>query len=235
VRDAIITILIAGHETTALALAWGLSDIVPRPHVVERLTDELKKVNGEGPPESEHLRLPAFATLIFWLVMSATPALMAILARIVDLRTATKPSFMRLILRWVSPFLLSYTCGVDYLWIALSRRKQAVHDVIARTGVIHESEQIGSGERARPNSRVVPIYIAIAVAFRVKNSEGMRVTGSASRATPWLRGQDVGRDHGRMRGAGTPGMLGADGVGAIDGAAAGAGVVPAGTLYVVGV
>jgi cytochrome P450 len=55
VRDALITILIAGHDTTALALAWALADIVPRPEVVDRLTDELRRVTGGGPPEAEHL------------------------------------------------------------------------------------------------------------------------------------------------------------------------------------
>jgi cytochrome P450 len=55
VRDALITILIAGHDTTALALAWALTDILPRPEVVDRLADELKRVTGGGPPEAEHL------------------------------------------------------------------------------------------------------------------------------------------------------------------------------------
>jgi cytochrome P450 family 135 len=55
VRDAIITILIAGHETTALALSWALADIVPRPEVVEHLTGELRRITGGGPPEAEHL------------------------------------------------------------------------------------------------------------------------------------------------------------------------------------
>jgi cytochrome P450 len=55
VRDAMITILLAGHDTTALALAWALAEIVPRPEVVERLTDELRRVTGGGPPEAEQL------------------------------------------------------------------------------------------------------------------------------------------------------------------------------------
>ena len=55
VRDAIITILIAGHDTTALALAWALIEIVPRPDVVAHLTDELRRVTGGGPPEAEQL------------------------------------------------------------------------------------------------------------------------------------------------------------------------------------
>ena len=54
-RDALITILIAGHDTTALALAWALVDLAPRPEVVDRVTDELGRVTGGGPPEAEHL------------------------------------------------------------------------------------------------------------------------------------------------------------------------------------
>jgi cytochrome P450 len=55
VRDALITILIAGHDTTALALAWALADIVPCPEVVDHLDVELRRVTGGEPPEAEHL------------------------------------------------------------------------------------------------------------------------------------------------------------------------------------
>jgi len=55
VRDALITILIAGHDTTALALAWALVDIVPCPEVLDRLADELRQVTNGEPPDAEHL------------------------------------------------------------------------------------------------------------------------------------------------------------------------------------
>jgi cytochrome P450 len=55
VRDAIITILIAGHDTTALALSWALIEIVPRQDVVSQLTNELRRVTGGGAPEAEQL------------------------------------------------------------------------------------------------------------------------------------------------------------------------------------
>src|SRR3954454_20825736 len=58
VRDALITILIAGHDTTSLALAWALAEIAGRPEVVDRLADELRRVTGGGPPEAEHLPAP---------------------------------------------------------------------------------------------------------------------------------------------------------------------------------
>jgi cytochrome P450 len=55
VRDALITILIAGHETTALALSWALVEIAMHPEVVDRVCDELARVTGGGPPAAEHL------------------------------------------------------------------------------------------------------------------------------------------------------------------------------------
>src|SRR3954462_8985236 len=55
VRDALITILIAGHDTTALALSWALAEIAGHPEVVDRLSDELTRITGGGPPEEVHL------------------------------------------------------------------------------------------------------------------------------------------------------------------------------------
>jgi cytochrome P450 len=55
VRDALITILIAGHDTTALALSWALVEIAEHPEVLDRLVDELRRVTGGGPPEAGHL------------------------------------------------------------------------------------------------------------------------------------------------------------------------------------
>src|SRR5947209_282241 len=55
VRDALITILIAGHDTTALALSWALAELAGHPGVVDRLADELARVTGGGPPEAGHL------------------------------------------------------------------------------------------------------------------------------------------------------------------------------------
>jgi unspecific monooxygenase len=55
VRDSLITILIAGHDTTALALAWALAEIAEHAEVVDRLIDELGRVTCGGPPEAEHL------------------------------------------------------------------------------------------------------------------------------------------------------------------------------------
>lgn len=59
IRDALLTLIVAGHDTTAIALAWAVAEIVPRPDVLARLTDELKSVCG-GPPAAEHLSRLAY-------------------------------------------------------------------------------------------------------------------------------------------------------------------------------
>lgn len=55
IRDAVVTLLLAGHDTTALALAWALEQIVPREDVANRLTDELHHVCGGGLPRADQL------------------------------------------------------------------------------------------------------------------------------------------------------------------------------------
>src|SRR5262249_14823948 len=51
----VVTLLLAGHDTTALALAWALEQIVPREDVVGRITAELRQVTGGGPPRADQL------------------------------------------------------------------------------------------------------------------------------------------------------------------------------------
>jgi cytochrome P450 len=41
-RDELVTLLVAGHETTATALAWALERLVRHPAALERLTEEVR-------------------------------------------------------------------------------------------------------------------------------------------------------------------------------------------------
>jgi cytochrome P450 len=41
-RDQLMTILLAGHETTAVALSWAVDEIVRRPAVLGRILEEVK-------------------------------------------------------------------------------------------------------------------------------------------------------------------------------------------------
>jgi cytochrome P450 len=58
-RDEVITLLLAGHETTALNLSWAWYLLALYPEVEGRLHAELDQVLGEGRPSPEHLaKLP---------------------------------------------------------------------------------------------------------------------------------------------------------------------------------
>ncbi|WP_445148245.1 cytochrome P450 [Baekduia sp. Peel2402] len=46
-RDELVTLLVAGHETTATALAWALERLVRHPAMLERLTDEVRADEGD--------------------------------------------------------------------------------------------------------------------------------------------------------------------------------------------
>ena len=60
-RDELITLLLAGHETTATALSWALHWLATRPEVRQRLLHEIQEASTEPgkPPElATLLRLP---------------------------------------------------------------------------------------------------------------------------------------------------------------------------------
>lgn len=52
VRDQLLTLLFAGHETTAIALAWALHWIHATPGVLDRLRDELATLGPEPDPDA---------------------------------------------------------------------------------------------------------------------------------------------------------------------------------------
>jgi cytochrome P450 len=56
-RDEVITLLTAGHETTTLALAWTCFLIATRPDVVERMTAETAFLNGRTPAYDDLMKL----------------------------------------------------------------------------------------------------------------------------------------------------------------------------------
>jgi cytochrome P450 len=55
IRDAVITLLLAGHDTTSLALAWALEQIVPRADVMQNIAAELQRGCDGSLPQAEQL------------------------------------------------------------------------------------------------------------------------------------------------------------------------------------
>lgn len=54
-RDEIVTLFLAGHETTALALTWTLYLVSLHPDVEARIVEELDRVVGSDTPDARHL------------------------------------------------------------------------------------------------------------------------------------------------------------------------------------
>jgi cytochrome P450 len=54
-RDELMTLLIAGHESTATAICWTFECLLANSAATERVTRELREVCGSEPPAPEHL------------------------------------------------------------------------------------------------------------------------------------------------------------------------------------
>ncbi|HEV3173280.1 MAG TPA: cytochrome P450 [Actinocrinis sp.] len=64
-RDEVMTLLVAGHETTANALAWTLYQVTAHPHVDARLAEEIRATVGDGLPTAQDLgRMPYLRQVI---------------------------------------------------------------------------------------------------------------------------------------------------------------------------
>ena len=55
IRDALMTVLLAGHDTTSVALAWVFREVLERPDVVAAIRAEVFRVTCGAPVATEHL------------------------------------------------------------------------------------------------------------------------------------------------------------------------------------
>lgn len=64
IQDEVITIFLAGHETTAVALTWLVHCLNENPEVVEKLLEEEKQVLDGRSPELEDLRALEYTRMV---------------------------------------------------------------------------------------------------------------------------------------------------------------------------
>lgn len=81
-RDELMTLLVAGHETTASAMAWGLYWIHRLPEVKEKLLQELATL-GDNPDPMEIVRLP-YLNAVCNETLRITPVAMLSFPRVVQ-------------------------------------------------------------------------------------------------------------------------------------------------------
>ena len=80
-RDELFTLMIAGHDTTATAMAWALYWIHQNPEVLEKLLQELDTL-GDSPDPMSIFRLP-YLTAVCNETLRITPVVMLTLPRVV--------------------------------------------------------------------------------------------------------------------------------------------------------
>ncbi len=85
--------------------------------------------------------LPILLLLVFWRFRGATPGKMAISARIVDARMLADPAAWQLLVRFIVLAISLIPLGVVLIWVAFDRRKQGLHDKLARTVVIYSKQR----------------------------------------------------------------------------------------------
>jgi cytochrome P450 len=65
VRDEVMTMLLAGHETTSLALSWAWYLLATHPEARSRLAREVHDVLGDRPPTFDDLERLTFTRMVF--------------------------------------------------------------------------------------------------------------------------------------------------------------------------
>ena len=71
--DQVAIFFLAGHETSASALAWGLYCLALTPDVQDRIADEVRAVAGNGPPSFEAVAKLHFTRDVFREVLRLYP------------------------------------------------------------------------------------------------------------------------------------------------------------------
>ncbi|MCB9797773.1 MAG: cytochrome P450 [Alphaproteobacteria bacterium] len=78
VRDEAVTLLVAGHETTAATLTWAFWLLDQHPEVAARLRQEIEAATGGRPPELEDLPQLGYARRVFAETLRLYPSAVAL-------------------------------------------------------------------------------------------------------------------------------------------------------------
>jgi cytochrome P450 len=117
-RDEVVTLLLAGHETTALALTWAFYLIALHPKIDERIAEELERVTGGETPDHRHFERLEFTRRVLDETMRLYPPVYVVP------RVCIEP--VKVGGYWISPgnevWLWSYFMHRDARWFSLPDR-----------------------------------------------------------------------------------------------------------------
>jgi uncharacterized RDD family membrane protein YckC len=97
---------------------------------------------------SEHelieILVVAVLTVFFWCRYLATPGKMLMNCQVVDARTLKPVSILQGFLRFAGYFISFISLGIGFLWILGHPRKQGFHDLLAKTIVIQNGDDLSA-------------------------------------------------------------------------------------------
>ncbi|MFO0676894.1 MAG: cytochrome P450 [Polyangiaceae bacterium] len=112
-RDELVTLLVAGHETTATGIAWLLHGVLANPEIEGRLRAELSKAEREGPLTPERIMKLEYLDATVREALRFVPVV-PLVGRILD-----KPARIQ---GWDLPAGVAVSCS-----IYLAQRREAVY------------------------------------------------------------------------------------------------------------
>ena len=77
-RDELVTMLVAGHETTATALSWAFHHLIEHPSVQRRVHEELDEVMGDGPIDPERSKKLVYLDALIKETLRVIPVIAAV-------------------------------------------------------------------------------------------------------------------------------------------------------------
>jgi len=90
------------------------------------------------------LVLPVALILGFWVKLGATPGKLLLDCEVVDAATLQRVSWKQATLRCFSYLVSAALLYLGFVWIAFDKRKQGLHDKLARTLVLHRGNDYAS-------------------------------------------------------------------------------------------
>jgi len=73
-RDELMTIFLAGHETTAHTIAWAFDFMMQHPEVADKMAAEWKRVLGGRPPQADDYPALTYTQNVLWETLRLKPA-----------------------------------------------------------------------------------------------------------------------------------------------------------------
>ncbi len=131
--------------------------------------------------------LPLIAVIVFWQYRSATPGKIMMGLVIVDAKTLGKPSFGKLVLRYIGYYVSTIPLLLGLIWVGIDKRKQGWHDKIAGTLVLktESNKPIKAGESNNAGKNSTFAQVDSAEADSALDEPPQGISSAPQKHDPW--------------------------------------------------